>query len=244
MPRYRHIFFDLDRTLWDFEGNSEEVLQDLYERYALRDRGIASFTAFRDNYRSINAAFWQAHREGTVGKDELRYERFHRTLVQLGVSDRMLSDALAEAYIRETPAKLRLIEGALELLGALAPSYELHLLTNGFADTQLRKVKGTGMEAYFREIITSDRAESRKPDPRIFHYALSLVESSPRESLMVGDNVEADIVGAKNVGMDVVLFDPSGEMEDGGATHRIRELMQLLHFLDEGIRKDEGERLS
>lgn len=228
---YRHIFFDLDRTLWDFERNSDEVLQELFESYRLRDRGMDSREGFVADYRRINEAFWKAHREGKMGKDELRYERFYRTLLAYGISDRYLADRLAEDYLRETPRRTLLIEGAQELLAALAPHYRLHLLTNGYADTQLEKLKGTGSEAYFELVVTSDRAGARKPDAHFFHYAIERLGAEKEESLMVGDDVEADIIGARDFGIDQVLFDQHGTKEDPGANYRIARLKELLHFL-------------
>lgn len=228
---YRHLFFDLDRTLWDFERNSEEVLRELYECYGLKGRGVDSFDGFLASYRSINEAFWKEHRAGKVGKDELRYERFHQTLIRNGVSDRDLADRLAEAYIWETPRKLGLIEGALETLAELAPFYRIHLLTNGYADTQFQKCKGTGLEAYMDLIVTSDRAGVRKPDPAFFLYALEALGIDKSEALMIGDDVEADIIGARDVGIDQVLFDPHGHNSHIEASYRIGTLKELLKIL-------------
>jgi putative hydrolase of the HAD superfamily len=228
---YVHLFFDLDRTLWDFERNSRDVLEELFQAYALEERGVEPFEAFLATYRSINADYWKAHRSGRVGKDELRYERFHHTLLQHGISDRYLADRLAEDYLRKTPGKILLIDGALETLAGLAPHYRLHLLTNGYADTQLQKLEGTGMESYLEEVITSDRAGTRKPDPGFFRYALEILGAEKGEALMIGDDVEADIIGARDHGIDQVLFDPDGSKEDPGAGHRVKELRELLKIL-------------
>lgn len=237
MLSYRHIFFDLDRTLWDFEANSEEMLRELFESFELDAYGIGPFDEFLESYRGINADYWRAHREGRVGKDELRYERFHHTLLRNGISDRKLADRLAEAYLKGTPEKARLVEGALELVEALSSHYQLHLITNGYADTQIRKVEGTGLEGYFDLIITSDRAGARKPDPSIFRYALAQVGGSKDEALMVGDDLEADILGAMEFGIDQVFFDPFEEKEDPGASYRIRSLLELIVLLRDEDRK-------
>ncbi len=231
MTPYRHIFFDLDRTLWDFEANSEEMLRELFERFALAEYGIAHFKELLAHYRDINADYWRAHREGKVGKEELRYERFHHTLLRSGVSDRKLAHRLAEAYLSGTPEKDRLIDGAQELIRTLSAHYRLHLITNGYADTQLRKVEGTGLEGAFEVIVTSDRAAARKPDPAIFHYALEQVAATKKEVLMVGDDVEADIIGAMEFGIDQVLFDPWWTKEDPGASYRIGNLRELMLLL-------------
>lgn len=228
---YIHLFFDLDRTLWDFETNSRDVLKELFVSYALEERGVDSFESFLRSYRSINADYWKAHRQGRVGKDELRYERFHHALLRNGISDRHLADRLAEAYLRETPRKVLLIDGALETLTELAPYYRLHLLTNGYADTQLQKLEGTGMEAYLEEVVTSDRAGTRKPDPAFFRYALEILGAEKEEALMIGDDVEADIIGARDHGIDQVFFDPEGTREDPGASYRVKELRELLKLL-------------
>ncbi|MFB6258059.1 MAG: HAD family hydrolase [Flavobacteriales bacterium] len=166
-----------------------------------------------------------------MGKDELRYERFHHTLLRMGLSNRELADRLAEAYLRGTPQKGRLIDGAVEVLGELAPHYRLHLLTNGYADTQLQKVQGTGLEPYLESVVTSDRAGARKPAPGIFRFALEQAGASMKESLMVGDDVEADIIGAQDFGIDQVHFDKGRNEDDPHASYRIRSLPELLDIL-------------
>lgn len=231
MHPYRHIFFDLDRTLWDFEANSEEMLRELFEDFALEAYGIGPFEKFLESYRGINADYWRAHREGRVGKDELRYERFHHTLLRNGISDRKLADRLAEAYLSGTPEKGRLVPGALDLLEPLSYRYRIHLVTNGYADTQIRKVANTGLENYIDVLVTSDRAGARKPDPAIFNYALDQAGSRKEDALMVGDDVEADIMGAMDLGIDQVFFDPFGNKADPGASFRIRTLPELIVIL-------------
>lgn len=232
MSSYRHLFFDLDRTLWDFESNSTEALVELAREHELERRGIASIDDFLKNYHRINDELWLAYRTGRIRKEELRSERFHRALLDFGVNDPALAHAFGEEYIRRAPFKTNLVQDTIVVLDYLkGKDYRMHIITNGFEEVQHIKIRNCGLEPYFQEVITSERAGYLKPDKRIFEFALSNTGATAAESLMIGDSLDADVVGAREAGWHQVFFNPDQEEHSEKIHKEIRSLRELLDFL-------------
>ncbi len=230
MP-YEHIFFDLDRTLWDFETNSHETLSELAHKYKLSEKGVASIDEFIAEYIGINERMWDEYRKGLIDKTALRYNRFYETLNNYKITDRNLSENIANDYLSVSPLKTNLFPHTIEVLQYLHQKYTLHIITNGFEEVQHIKIKNCGIEHYFDEIITSERAGFKKPDVRIFQYSLNVAKAHPANSLVIGDNLEADIVGARSAGLHQVYFNPCGEKHEEDITYEIKSLRELLNFL-------------
>ncbi len=209
MRRYRHILFDLDRTLWDFEANSLDTLRELYWEWALWESGIPSLDEFIGVYRTENEACWEALRKGELDKKNTRELRFKRTLERFDNKDDELAGRLADAYLRRTPFKKGLIPNTMELLEGIRDHFYLHIGTNGFTDTQAIKMDRSGLTPYFQEVVTSDGAGFQKPDPRFFDAFLKRIDGARGDCLMVGDDVDVDMEGARRSGIDRVLFDPA-----------------------------------
>jgi len=209
--KYKHIFFDLDRTLWDFDKSSKQAFEEIYEKFNLKEKGIDSVHSFYDVYTIHNEKLWDKYREGKLSKEELRGLRFHLSLKDFGIDDRELADKFGEEYIRLSPLKANLFPQAINILEYLYPKYKLHIITNGFEEVQDIKIKTAGLGMYFDKIITSEEAGEKKPSPEIFNYSLKKAGAKPEESLMIGDDYNVDIIGAKNAGIDQVLFDPKTE---------------------------------
>lgn len=226
---YRHIFFDLDRTLWDFDRNSKETLLELYDEFRLQERTELDGDAFVVNYQQLNEALWAQYRSGTVSKHELRSSRFQKAFKNAGIEDIGIADRYGERYLAICPLKTGMVPGAMEVLQQLYGKYVLHIITNGFEETQTIKMRAAGITDLFCEVITSEAANARKPDPAIFQLALDRSGSPLEHAVIVGDDHEADIVGAQNFGMDQVHYTPDGK--DVGATYTIRNMMELLEFL-------------
>lgn len=226
MRTYRHLFFDLDHTLWDFRTNSRAVLRELHAELDLAGVGIPDAEAMIETYEEINAGLWRRMENGTMDKHVMRVLRFRNTLLHFGVKDERLARTMGDAYLDRTPRMGGLFPGTLELLRDLRPHYGLHIITNGFEDTQQVKLQRSGLHGLFGHVITSEKAGVAKPDPRIFLRAMNLAKSVPAESLMIGDSITADMAGARSVGMDQVHFHPE---EDGDplATYRIRGIDAL-----------------
>ncbi len=230
MP-YEHIFFDLDRTLWDFESNSHQTLVELFDKYKLKEKGIASVDEFILLYYKINDQLWDEYRKETIDKTTLRYQRFHKAFLRYEINDEDLTKKFGDDYVYLSPLKTGLFPNTLEVLDYLKSKYRLHIITNGFEEVQHIKLKNSGIEHYFSEIITSERAGYKKPDKRIFDYSLSLTNASVSSSIMIGDSIEADIVGARNCGIHQVFFNTCNAKHNENVTYEISHLKQLFNFL-------------
>jgi putative hydrolase of the HAD superfamily len=233
MAKYRHLFFDLDRTLWDMERNARETLGELFFKYELDKRGIPSANEFIFHYNQYNDLLWDRYRRKIIDKATLRALRFKQTLAHLGVHDARLAEQFENEYISEAPKKKNLIPGAMEMLDALKDDFKIHIITNGFPEVQHHKISHSGLEKYFEVIITSEGCGYTKPDKRIFSHALKKSGGKKEESLMIGDDLEVDIVGARNAGWDQVFFNPNKGNHAEKVTHEISEMMELV-----GIVKD------
>jgi putative hydrolase of the HAD superfamily len=208
MKEYKHIFFDLDRTLWDFDANSKEAILELLEEFNLLE-AIGSAEKFVDVYHYFNELYWKSYRQGKIMKSVLRIERFVQTLLEFGIHDRELAKDLNNMYLQVCPTKTNLLPGAHDLLNYLVSKYYLHIITNGFTATQLAKLQHSGIRPYFRKIFTSETAGSNKPRRHIFEVAVKSSNARKTESLMVGDDYEIDILGAMWFGIDQAYFNPS-----------------------------------
>lgn len=202
----RHVFFDLDHTLWDFERNSEACLKEIY---AHQLAGHVSYDDFVCTFRVINRALWRQLEADTITHDELRKTRFGNTLITLGVAcSEEKSLAMNEEFMKLLPAQKHLMEGASEVLEYLHPKYQLHIISNGYFDIQTRKMTQSGILPYFRQIITSDVAGYRKPDRKIFDFALKSAGTTSDHSVFIGDDEIADKIGSENAGLPFIHFDP------------------------------------
>ena len=202
----RHIFFDLDRTLWDFDTNSRAAISDVYVRYELHKTGMPEVNIFFDTYNSYNDHCWDEYRRNRMSKNYLRHQRFYLTLQHYGLDDRRLAKELGENYVTVSPYKNALIDGAKEVLDYLHNKYTLHIITNGFEEIQRIKLRESGIASYFTHIITSERAGCRKPDAKMFNHALATADATASESLMIGDDWEIDVQGALAIGMQSIWF--------------------------------------
>ena len=231
MKRYKHIFFDLDRTLWDFDAAAEVAFEQIYEKYCLKNLGIPSAHDFHEVYHPLNERLWELYRADRITKNELNRTRFLKPLEHYGIHDVELADHLSEDYVYWSPRIVRLVPGTMELLDYLNPKYHLHLITNGFQEVQHIKLSGSGMEPYFETLTVSEEVGVKKPNPEIFNYALHKANASAIESLMIGDEMAVDIDGARAAGMDTVLFNPKEEVVEGIRTFEIRTLLDIKEIV-------------
>jgi len=199
------VFFDLDHTLWDFERNSELTYHKIFEKHNLQ----IHLPDFLKVYVPNNTRLWGLYQMDEIDKEELRYQRLRMSFDAIGMSvtDQDI-DLLADDYIKHLPTFNHLFDHAKTILQYLKPKYNLHIITNGFAEVQEGKLKNSGIAHYFDVIMDSEKAGVKKPNPIIFEKAMNLARVQPAKSLMVGDNYEVDILGAKNVGMHALYFNP------------------------------------
>lgn len=231
MKQYKHLFFDLDRTLWDFDKSSYETFIDIYSKFKLKSRGIDEFENFLSVYKEHNAMLWNLYREGKLLKEKLRVLRFSLTLRDFGIEDENLVNQIAEYYENNISEKTILFPDVKETLDYLDTKYEIHIITNGFNEVQYKKLEKSGLAKYFKEVITSEEAGCLKPNKDIFVYALRKANASPYESLMIGDDITVDIIGAKSVGMDQVFFNPLKIENCEEITYEINSIKELMNIL-------------
>jgi putative hydrolase of the HAD superfamily len=232
VKRYRHLFFDLDHTIWDFERNSRSVLTELHGDFGLADLGIA-LEEFIPAYEQVNAALWIRHEAGAIPKEVLRALRFNQALGYFGVHRSALAARLDEAYMQLCPRRSALMPGAQALLEDLRPHYGLHIITNGFTEIQALKLDAAGIRKYFSVVLTSEMAGVAKPDKGIFRHALRSAGAKAEESLMIGDNARTDMAGARGAGIDQVHLSAVFE-GDPEATFRVTRLDELRAVLLQG----------
>ena len=206
MGTYKHLFFDLDHTLWDFNANARLTLEELYYAMDLNSLGILDFELFYTTYLEHNDKLWEKFRGGIIKVDELRWKRMWYTLIEFKIGDEKLARDMGFRFLESLPTRNLLFPHTIECLDYLSnKGYNLHLITNGFKETQHNKLKYSGIASYFIEFITSECSNSIKPNKEIFEYALAKTNAKPEESIMIGDSIEVDIQGAINAGIDQVF---------------------------------------
>ena len=223
----KHIFFDLDRTLWDFEYNSHETLLELCTTYNLRKRGITDYEEFIKKYKIHNEQLWDLYRVDKIYQKDLRRERFQRALADYNIIDPILAEKIGEDYISVCPKKNKLFPHTIEVLEYLSEKYSLHIITNGFEKVQHIKLKYSNLEKYFDKIITSEQVGVKKPNPKIFNFALSQAKTTEKESIYIGDDLEVDIIGCQNCEIKGVYFNPEKILHSEKPSFEISCLSQL-----------------
>ena len=204
--KYKHLFFDLDHTLWDFDANAKLALAKLHIDLDLVSKGVHDFDLFHKNYLKHNEKLWARYRNGYINQQELRIKRMWLTLLDFKIADEDLTRQLSELFLQLLPTRTLLFPDTIETLDYLAgKGYRMHLITNGFEETQHSKLINSGLQKYFNEVITSEGSQSLKPHKEIFDFALVKTGASLNESIMIGDSLEIDIAGAMNAGMDQIF---------------------------------------
>ena len=203
MKTITDIFFDLDHTLWDFDRNSAFAFKEIFKLNTIE----VNFEEFLEVYSPINFEYWKWYREDRVTKAQLRYGRFKKTFdaLNIQVTDDVI-DKLSHDYIDHLPNHNHLFDNTIEVLSYLHDKYNLHIITNGFEEVQTKKLVNSKIDHFFKVVVTSEAAGVKKPHPKIFEYAFAKANTSPQQSMMIGDTYEADIVGAENAGMQTICF--------------------------------------
>jgi putative hydrolase of the HAD superfamily len=231
MKQYQHIFFDLDHTIWDFDKNAEEALHELYIIHQLNTIGLASADAFIETYTQNNHKLWREYHVGNITKETLREARFKQTFLDLGVHPDVIPLGFEDEYVKLCPTKTNLFPNAHETLAYLSSKYPLHLISNGFKESQDIKINGTGIGKYFNHVIISELVGVNKPDKAIFEHAVNLAGTTKEQSLMIGDSLEADVLGALNFGMDAIYFNPFNSPKPDNVLVQINDLKELIGLL-------------
>lgn len=224
----KHLFFDLDHTIWDFDKNAEETLHDLYFKYKFDDLfNIPTSDSFIETYTVNNHRVWGLYHHGKIDKPTLRYLRFADTFTQLGVDPSMFPTEFEEEYLAICPTKTNLFPNAHETLAYLKDKYTLHLISNGFKEACEKKLEHSKLAPYFNTIVISEIVGINKPDPRIFEHALQNGQAQREQAVMIGDNIDADVRGAQNAGIEAIFFNPLEVEKPGDINYMIKDLKEL-----------------
>ncbi|MFL1011789.1 YjjG family noncanonical pyrimidine nucleotidase [Flavisericum labens] len=222
------IFFDLDHTLWDFDKNSALAFKKIFQINKIE----LDIEAFLHHYEPINLKYWKLYREEKIVKNTLRFARLNDTFQAVGFSvEDYLIEKLSNDYISHLTSFNHLFENTFEILDYLSLNYNLHIITNGFDEVQNTKLSKAKIITYFKTVTNSENAGVKKPNPKIFKYALQQAKANAQNSIMVGDNFEADILGAQHIGMDVVHFDLCNSATIENGVKKINNLIQLKKYL-------------
>ena len=232
MKNVRHIFFDLDNTLWDHRKNAYLTIKDLFSKQDISAKYIIDFEEFHTAYHIINERLWEQIRDEEIDKEYLRKHRFYNTFLKFGIDDQTLADYFEHHFLDEILKYNELVDGAFDLLNYLkTKNYKMHIISNGFQEVTERKCILSGIADYFETITSADSVNIRKPRPEIFQYSLNLANAEKNESILIGDDWIADVKGAQNFGIDVIFFDVLDEnpLEEG--LKFIKHLSEIKQYL-------------
>jgi len=230
--KIQHIFFDLDNTLWDHRRNAYLTIKDLFDKEEITLKYNIDFEAFHSVYHEINEKLWEQIRDGEIDKEYLRKHRFYDTFKRFGIDDLELSMFFEEHFLDKILNYNHLVESAEYILDYLkAKNYTLHIISNGFQEVTERKCILSGIDHYFQTITSADSVGVRKPKPAIFEYSLGLSKAKKEESILIGDDWIADVIGAQNFGMDVIFFDVLNENKEVENLKVIKHLLQIKEYL-------------
>ncbi len=223
----KHVYFDLDHTLWDFDKNSSLTFDVIFKEENIE----IEIQDFLNTYIPININYWARYRNNLVSKEVLRIGRLRDSFDALGIqiSDEAI-DNLSNRYISVLPGFNHLLQDTIEILEYLKPKYKLHIITNGFEEIQNNKMQNSQIADYFDTITTSEEAGVKKPHLEIFEKALQKSNAAPENSIMIGDSYEADIEGAKNAGLHALYFDYYGKLETLQVP-QVQKLKELRMYL-------------
>jgi putative hydrolase of the HAD superfamily len=231
MKRLTHVFFDLDHTLWDFDKNSSETLEFLFHKHNFNSFHNIALQQFITEYHKVNRELWELFNHNKIDKHQLRELRLQYTFVNLGIDPQHIPTTFNEEYISLCPHKGHLFPHAIEILEHLQCNYNLHILSNGFAEIQAIKIHTSGIEPYFSNIFTADHIGVKKPNKAFFEFVLNKLNTVPDNCIMIGDTLDADVLGAMNAGIKGVYFNPSKTMHQENIDFEITSLIQLKDFL-------------
>jgi YjjG family noncanonical pyrimidine nucleotidase len=225
------IFFDLDHTLWDYETNSRETLQELFQAHALQEKGVTDFESFFKEFKRVNAELWELYDHGKIGSEVIREQRFRQILESFKAYDKKLSDDISHEYLYACPKKGNLMPQATETLRYLADRYKLSIITNGFEEIQNSKLTSGNLHQFFDHIVTSQQAGHKKPAREIFDYTLFKNGISSSEAVMIGDNLVTDIGGAQKASLAHVFYNPDKLQHNEKVMAEINSLQELCALL-------------
>lgn len=227
---YKHILFDLDRTLWDFEKNSAEAIKEIYAHFNIKQYQ-PEFKQFLNTYKHINEQLWEVYRKGDISKKKLSETRFTETFKFFGFDGTLEGKEAGKMYLELSVTKTHTFPKTHDTIKYLSKKYKLHIVTNGFKEVQERKLNNCNLREFFHTIITSEDAGIQKPDEGIFNYTFEKTGANKHNAIMIGDDENTDIAGADNIGMDSIWFNPDKKTSNGKAKIQVESLQELTTLL-------------
>jgi putative hydrolase of the HAD superfamily len=197
----------------------------------LIERGIDNDEDFIKKYKIHNARLWDLYRENKINKEKLRSKRFLMVLEEYGIDDKDLAEQFGLAYIKQSPLKTKLSPFTHEVLSYLKNKYTLHIITNGFEEVQHIKLASADLKQYFDVVVTSEKAGVKKPNAKIFEFSLEQANAKAEQSIMIGDDLVVDVLGAEKAGMQGIYFNPNKEEYKEEVVHEIFCLSELMTLL-------------
>lgn len=226
---YKNVFIDLDRTLWDFETNSAETIEEIFYKYEINE--LCKFDDFYSVYRKINDDLWKEYREKRIEKEVLSWKRFFLSLLHFGEENEEIAKKMSEDYINFSPMKTRMFPGSVEILQYLSSKYRIFLVTNGFVEVQYNKIKNCGIDKYFDAVFTSEEVGCNKPNKEYFESVMNSTESLAAESIIIGDDIDVDIKGAAQVGIDTLWCNFVNQNSDYTPNYEVKSLLEIKNIL-------------
>ena len=197
------VLLDLDDTVFDFKACERQALSNTLATF-----GISYTDSTLDLYSTINDSMWKLLEKGEITREELRIERFRLFLSEISaVAD---ADVFATKYASALSDTDILISGAREFLQTLSENYALYAVTNGFVDTQMGRIRASGIEKYFIEIFISQKIGWNKPSPEFFDYCKMRIGFRKENTALIGDSLTSDIKGGKRYGLYTIWYNPLG----------------------------------
>ncbi|MBY0412993.1 MAG: YjjG family noncanonical pyrimidine nucleotidase [Bdellovibrionales bacterium] len=207
--KYTLFLFDLDDTLLDFQASEKLAFNQTFNHFGI----TASLDELHKTYKVENNLLWKQIESGEVTKDFLKVERFKRTLSHHKIE--IPPQVMADFYLEQLPKNVVLIDGAVEICQFVKQFGELGIITNGIEYTQRERIKNSALKDYIDFIAVSEECGFAKPDIRFFEFAVSRARAFKKEStIIVGDRIDADILGAQKFGIDSCWFNPHRQHAD------------------------------
>lgn len=224
---YLYLLFDADDTLLDFQESERTALNGLF-----KSLNIELTPYLKERYQSINHSLWASFERGEITRDEILNTRFRKLFQEEGIP--VTHPALEKEYQERLASCHALIPGALSLLAALKPDYQLYIVSNGVASTQYNRLKASNLYSYFDGIFISEETGYQKPQIEFFDYVSKRIEGfDPCHALIIGDSLASDMQGGINAGIDTCWYNPNHKenLSNLPLTYMVSSFQELLALL-------------